>query len=97
MRASRFVCFAALALTIQGCGYSWQAELRRHAALQHGCPEDRIVVLADNGSRLGRQARVEVCGEERLYENVNAGASYEWRDITGGDEDDAPYVARPDS
>lgn len=92
----RAVQVVAAALAVIGCGYSWQAELRRHAALQHGCPEDRIVVLYDNGNRLARQARIDVCGEEHLYENVNAGASYEWRDITAGDEDDAPYVARPE-
>ena len=77
----RVVHVVAATLAVVGCGYSWQAELRRHAALQHGCPEERIVVLSDNGNRLARQARIDVCGEEHLYENVNAGASYDFFEL----------------
>jgi len=71
-----------------GCGgYSWQRELRHQASYQHDCPESEIQIISDDGNRLGRRARVAVCGRTRVYEQVNAGASYEWRDMTAGDDD----------
>lgn len=92
MSTSSRALFGLLAL---GCGYSWQAELRRHAAVQHGCPEDEIEIVADDGNALARRVRVDVCGDGRLYEHRNTGPTYEWCDITAGDEDAAPYVVRP--
>ncbi len=52
-----------------------------------------MTIIADNGHRLGRQVRVEACGDSLMYEQYNSGASWEWRDITGGGDDAAPYVA----
>ena len=89
MRAS-IVVLLALA---SACGYSWQADLRRHVALQRGCPEDRVVIVADDGNRLSRQVRLESCGDSLMYQHVNTGATFEWRDITGSAADAAPYVA----
>lgn len=87
---------ASLSLFLTACGgYSWQADLRRHASLQHGCPESQVEIISENGNALSRQLRAEVCGESRLYQHVNAGASYVWRDITNGSEDAAPYVVAP--
>lgn len=86
---------AGAALVTSACGYSWQNEVRQRASYQHDCPESDIQIISDNGNRLARQARLEVCGRTRVYEHVNAGASYEWRDVTSGDE--APAAAGPAS
>lgn len=84
-----------VALLATGCGYSWQTDLRRHVALQRGCPEDEVTIIADNGNRLSRQVRLESCGESLMYQHVNTGATYEWRDITASTADAAPFVATP--
>ncbi len=83
----------ATVLAVCGCGYSWQADLRRHVALQRGCPEDEIRIIGDDGNRLSRQVRLESCGESLMYQHVNTGATYEWRDVTGSAADAAPFVA----
>ena len=81
-----------LILLASGCGYSWQADLRRHVALQRGCPEDEVVIIADDGNRLSRQVRLESCGVSLMYQHANTGATYEWREITGTRADAAPFV-----
>lgn len=75
-----------LAFTVAtACGYSWQAEVRRHAAVEHACPESRVQIIADNGNQLAREAQLAVCGDIRLYLHRNGGATYVWIDITADD------------
>ncbi len=86
---------AAFVLTALGCGGPrWRGELRRHAALQHGCPESDVVILSDDGNAMARHARLDVCGVDRMYAHVNTGPTYEWRDVTDTEADAAPYVTR---
>ena len=95
-RASGLGGLIALSIgSLAGCGYSWEAELRHRASYQHDCPEREITIIADNGNRLTRQARLEVCGRTRVYEHVNTGATYEWRDVTSGDEAPAARNLQP--
>lgn len=51
-----------------------------------------MVVLGDDGNAMARHARLDVCGVDRMYEHVNTGATYEWRDVTDSEADAAPYV-----
>jgi hypothetical protein len=51
--------------------------------------------VSDDGNALARRVRADVCGDSRLYEHANGGATYVWRDVTGSTEDAAPYVASP--
>jgi hypothetical protein len=70
----------------------WERELRAQASLQYGCSDADIVVLAEDGNRMGRRVRLDVCGTDRLYEQYNAGATFEWRETTRGASDGAPYT-----
>lgn len=87
-RQRRWLLRAALALALAGggCGYSWRAELRRHASVEHNCPEDRVLVGADNGDEFRRLVRVDVCGAPRLYVHTGAGGTYVWREQRSEDE-----------
>lgn len=71
---------AALAPAAAGCGYSWRAELIRHASVEHNCPQERVTVGSDNGDEFRRVVRVEVCGEHRIYVHDGAGGMYVWRE-----------------
>lgn len=81
-----FATFGLLVLTgsTLACGGGWQAQVRRQASTEHTCPEENIELIGDNGNRLARQANLMVCGQIRVYENVNAGATYVWRERTSG-------------
>jgi len=76
------------ALLVAGCGYSWQAEVRRHASAEHGCPEGDIRIVSDNGNRFERHAYLDVCGARRHYVHSGRGGIYVWEDATEDHEAD---------
>jgi len=88
------LALTATSLVLACGGPRWQRDLRRQASLQHGCPESDIAFLGDDGNEMGRHARLDVCGVDRMYAHVNAGPTYEWRDVTDSNADAAPYVSR---
>jgi hypothetical protein len=67
--------FAALALA---AGCDRYRALRRSAAVEHSCSQDRVRVLDSDGNFDGRTVRVSVCGQRRIYREV-AGV---WLDTT---------------
>lgn len=75
------------ALLVAGCGYSWQSEVRRHAATEHGCPEGDIQIVSDNDNRLERHVQLDVCGAPRHYVHTGAGGTYVWEDVTDDDNE----------
>lgn len=83
---------------LSGC-YDWRAGVMQAASLDHGCPSSRIAITGDDGHGSARVVALQVCGERRVYRDVNASTEFHvWVDTTtGGDIDAVTYEgARPD-
>jgi hypothetical protein len=70
-----------LGLFLTGC-YDWNAAVRRQASFDHGCPEEQVEVLRDNGDGMARAVWVDVCGQQRIYRDMGGTRMYLWQDMT---------------
>ena len=62
---------AMCAMSLLGCGASWQQRLARTASVQHNCPITRVRVLTQVESV--RTYAVLVCDERRVYQRAGRG------------------------
>jgi len=76
----RVVLVACVVGSLTGCA---TAALKHQAALDHGCPEDRIIVGRSPGDS-GLPTEVDVCGQIRRYRIVswNDSGMPTWLDVT---------------
>lgn len=82
---------AVTLVTLGGC--SWVPGLVNAAALEHGCPSDRVRVVADDGNEMARTVQLDVCGSRRVYRDVGGARATVWVDTTpasAGGEAGAP-------
>lgn len=83
-----------LALLIVGC--NWADGLRRAASVEHGCPQENIHVVADDGDNMARTVQLDVCGSRRIYRDMGGRQAVVWVDVTtptGGGETPATVAA----
>ncbi|MCB9600729.1 MAG: hypothetical protein H6721_04100 [Sandaracinus sp.] len=91
---SRFLPLTCvLALSLSGCGGGWQSRVISQASFDHSCPEPQVHVLADNGDRMARAVRLDVCGRQRMYRDIGGSQVYLFQDVTelnGGESSPPP-------
>lgn len=80
-----------------GChSYGWRAGVTETASLQHSCPPEQIQIRGDNGDGYARVVQLDVCGQQRVYQDLGGRYGYAWVDqtpVTVGAE--APAQAQP--
>lgn len=69
------------ALALAGC-HDWRAGVTDTASVQHGCPPERIRILEYGGHRLARVVELDVCGQRRVYQDINGSTGTMWVDQT---------------
>lgn len=80
MTVARAMCGGVMMATLGGC--SWVPGLINAAALEHGCPRERVSVVADDGNQIARTVRLDVCGSQRIYRDVGGARATVWVDTT---------------
>lgn len=81
-RLSPLIALLAFSVLAGCAGRNWQTRVIQQASFDHSCPQEQVRVLADNGDRMARAVRLDVCGRTRMYRDIGGSEVFLWQDVT---------------